>query len=295
MLGEAVVIELAQHLLPGQLALLHVVQTLLHVGGKFQIGDIGEILLHPRGDRLAQIGDIQALALFLHIAAVKNGGHRGCVGGGTTDAVFLHGPDQRRLGIVGGRRGEVLCGREVLQRQGLALLQIRQGGLLLLLVVVIPALLVHGGIAGEFQLAGGGPEQMCVGADIHGHAVIDGVGHLAGQKTAPDQAVQPVLLRRQVSPDGVRRQGHIAGSDGLVGVLGPGLGLVLSGRGRHITLAVALLNEAAGVGLRLVTDAQRVGTHVGDQTHGALAGDIHALVQLLGDGHGAAGRHVQLA
>ena len=80
-----------------------------------------------------------------------------------------------------------------------------------------------------------------------------------------------------------------------MGVLGPGLGLVLAGRGRHITLAVALLNEAAGVGLRLVTDAQRVGTHVGDQTHGALAGDIYALVQLLGDGHGAAGRHVQLA
>ena len=294
-LGKAVVIKLMQHLLPRQLALLHIIQPLLHIGGEFQVGNVREILLHPGGHRLAQIGDEQVLALLLHIAPVKDGGHRGCVGGGTADAVFLHGPDQRRLGIVGRRRGKVLAGHEILQRQRLALLQLRQGRLLLLLIIVIPALLIHGGIAGELQLAGGGPEAVTVGGDLHRHAVIDGVGHLAGQKAAPDQPVQPVLLLGQIAPDGLRRQLHVAGADGLVGVLRPGLRLILTGRGGYIAFAVAILNKVPGVTLGLVADAQRVGTHVGDQTHGALAGDVHALVQLLGDGHGTAGRHIQLA
>ena len=80
-----------------------------------------------------------------------------------------------------------------------------------------------------------------------------------------------------------------------MGVLCPGLRLILTGRGGYIAFAVAVLNEVPSVTLCLVADAQRVGTHVGNQTHGTLAGDIHTLIQLLGDGHGAAGRHVQLA
>ncbi len=42
-------------------------------------------------------------------------------------------------------------------------------------------------------------------------------------------------------------------------------------------------------------EIERVGTHVGDETHRALARDVHALVELLGDGHGAARRHIELA
>ena len=38
-----------------------------------------------------------------------------------------------------------------------------------------------------------------------------------------------------------------------------------------------------------------VGTHIGDQTHGALALNVHAFIELLGDGHSAPGRHIQLA
>ena len=79
-----------------------------------------------------------------------------------------------------------------------------------------------------------------------------------------------------------------------MGVLGPGLGLVLLGALRAIGRAVAAFNEAAGRCLGLVGDTQGVGTHIGDQTHGALAADVHALIQLLGDGHGPAGSHVQL-
>ena len=80
-----------------------------------------------------------------------------------------------------------------------------------------------------------------------------------------------------------------------MGVLGPGLGLVLPGHVGAIGRAVAGLYQLAGLGLGLVGDTQRVGTHIGDQTHGALAGDVHALIQLLGNGHGPTGRHIQLA
>ena len=80
-----------------------------------------------------------------------------------------------------------------------------------------------------------------------------------------------------------------------MGVLGAGLGLELAGLAGVIVLAVAALDKAPGGGGGLVGQAQGVGTHIGDQTHGALPGDVNALVELLGDGHGAAGGHVQLA
>ena len=55
-----------------------------------------------------------------------------------------------------------------------------------------------------------------VAHDLHGHAVIDGIGHLAGQKPAPDQAVQAVLLAAQRFFHLLRRQIDAAGADGLM-------------------------------------------------------------------------------
>ena len=78
-----------------------------------------------------------------------------------------------------------------------------------------------------------------------------------------------------------------------MGVLGAGLGLVAVGLGVIVTVAAG--DEGLGRGQGLLADPQGVGTHIGDEAHGALALDVHALVQLLGDGHGAAGGHVQLA
>ena len=187
----------------------------------------------------------------------------------------------------------MLAGLEALQGHHLAGLQLRQGRLPVLLVIV-PALLIHGGVAGKFQAAGAGPEGVLSGGNVHADAVVHGVGHLAGQEAAPDQPVQAILLAGQVALHLLRGQGDAAGADGLVSVLGPGLGLVLLGGLRAIGRAVAAFDKAAGRRLCLVGDPQGVGTHIGDQTHGALAADVHALIQLLGDGHGPAGGHVQL-
>ena len=237
---------------------------------------------------------MEVLALLHHVLPVQNGGHRGCIGGGATDALFFHSPDEGGIGIVGRGLGEVLVPAEFLQGQGLSLRQGRQGGLLLLLVVVL-ALFIHGGIPGKFQAGGTGAEAVSRGVDLHGHAVIHGVGHLAGHKAAPHQLIEPVLLTGQALFQVLRRPVHVTGADGLVGVLGIGLGLVVVGPlGGIVLLAVAAHNKVLGGGNGLLADAEGVSTHIGDQAHGALALNVHALVQLLGDGHGAAGGHGQL-
>ena len=130
---------------------------------------------------------------------------------------------------------------------------------------------------------------------LDAHAVVDGVCHLAGEKAAPDQAVQAVLLARQVALDLLGCEGDIAGADGLVRVLRAGLRLILARRLGAVIRTVAPIDEVARRGLCLLGDAQRVGTHVGDQAHRALARDVDALIELLGDGHRAPGRHVELA
>ena len=140
-----------------------------------------------------------------------------------------------------------------------------------------------------------GPELVPGALHLNGHAVIDGLGHLAGQKPAPDELVQPILLAGQVLLQLLRGEVHIRGTDGLVGVLGRVLGLEAAGLFGIIVLAVPSLDEGLGGSQSLLRQAQRVGSHVGNQTHGALSGDVHALIQLLGHGHGAPRGHVQLS
>ena len=233
------------------------------------------------------------LAVLHHVLPVQNGGHRWGVGGGAADAVLLHGPDQRGIGVPGGGLGEVLVLLEAAALKRLALAQLRELAELLL-ALLVPALLVDGCIAVELYIAAGGAKLLLVADHRHRHAVIDGIGHLAGDKAAPDQPVEPVLLGAQIPLDLVRGQKHIAGTDGLVGVLCPGLGLEVAGILGTVAVSIAPEDELSHVSQGLLADAQAVGTHVGDEAHGALPGDVHALVELLGDGHGPPGGHVQL-
>ncbi len=184
----------------------------------------------------------------------------------------------------------MLIGGEALEIQAVSLLKLRQGGFLLLFLLV-PALLIDGGIACEFQAGGAGPEIVAPGLDFHRHAVIDRVGHLAGHKAAPDEPVEPVLLTGEVRLQVLRGPADIAGTDGFVGVLGARLGLVAVGFG--VGVPVTAQDEALGLRQGLFGKAQRVRTHIGDEAHGALPGDVHALIELLGDGHGPPGSHAQ--
>ena len=224
----------------------------------------------------------------------EDGGYRGRVGGRAAYALFLHRADERRLRIAGGRLGELLLLVELHGLGAVALVELGQGlfrgrGVLLALVVI------DGGAAGEHELGVVGAEDVALAGGVHHDVVVHGVRHLACDEAAPDQAVEHVLLLGEVLPDLLGREGGVGGAYGLVRVLGAGLGLVAARLRRAVGLAVVCGYEAARGSDGVVREAQRVGTHVGYETHGAEAGDIHALIELLGDGHGAPGRHAQAA
>ena len=125
--------------------------------------------------------------------------------------------------------------------------------------------------------------------------VQGGRDHLAGDGALPDQLVQRVLIGIEVGADGFRRDRDRGRTDRFVRLLGVlGLGLEQSGAGRHIVRAVALEDQRADLGERLLGEVDRIGAHVGDQTDRTAAG-IDALVQLLGDPHGALGGETHLA
>ena len=80
-----------------------------------------------------------------------------------------------------------------------------------------------------------------------------------------------------------------------MGVLGGGgrAGLPAAGGLVHIGFAPAPADELLGRGHRLVRDAQRVGTHIGDEAHGAVVLDVHPFIQRLGGPHRAGGRKAE--
>ena len=236
---------------------------------------------------------MQVLAVLHHILPAHDGGDGGGVGGRAADAPLLQSPDESGLGVPGGGLGELLLGLHPGVFQLLPLLQVGQRGLDLAGLLVL-ALLVHRQKARELHLGPAGLEHIPGAGDLQVHAVVNGGGHLAGQEAAPDQLIQPELLRGQVLFDALGGQLHVGGADGLVGVLCPGLGLEPPGGVRQVLLPIPGGGKLPGGGNGLVGQAQGVGTHVGDKTHGALSLDIHALIQLLGDGHGPPGAHVQL-
>ena len=164
----------------------------------------------------------------------------------------------------------------------------------LFLVFLVPSFLVDGQEAGEAQILMVGAERMPLAVGVDGRGVIDCIGHLAGHEAAPDQLVEPVLIPGQIRLQGLRVEAHIAGPDGLVCVLRGALGFEAAGCTGVVVLAIAFFNVVLGGGKRFLRQAQGIGTHIGDQTHGALAGDVNALIELLRQRHGALGSHVEL-
>ena len=244
-------VELAQHLLPLGLPRLHLVQAALHLGGEVGVHDVREFLLHQSRDHLAQGGGAQVFALLHHVLPIGDGGDGGGVGGRTAHPLLLQGLDQGGLGEPGRGLGEVLAGGQAVELQGLPLLQVGQGRLGRLLVLV-PALLVNSRKAVELHRGMAGPKAVARRFRFDGDAVVHRPRHLAGQKTAPDQLVQPVLVGGEALFQVLRSQGHVGGPDGLMGVLGGALGLEPAGLFRIVLLAVAALDESPGRRQRLL-------------------------------------------
>ena len=275
---------------------LDLIELVLHVRGKLVVRDRLELVHEQTGNALAERRRTQRAALLGDVVAVDDGRDGRRIGGRTADAALLHRTDERRLGIARGRLRKVLRRLELLSGQPVALVEARQrlSGCVLLLFVV-RALLVDRRKARERDRMAGGAEHLSLADDIRGDRVEDGVRHLAGDKARPDEAVQLELVGRKVPADLLGQQLHVGRADGFVRVLRARLGLVNARLAGIVVLAVAALDEACRSSGRLVSQTERVGTHIGDQTGKAVLAQLDALIQLLRDAHGAARRHVQLA
>ncbi len=280
---------------PLQLALLDLVQLALHVGGELDLENVGELLGKYLVDHHPQLGGLQRAALLGGVLPVDDGADDDGVGRGPADAGGLQGLDQAGLVEPRRRLGEMLLGQQLQQFQGLARLQLRQ---VLGLGVLVAVVLLHP--VGrqepvEGQPGAAGPEQEAPGPDVGRPHRVDGRGHLAGQKAAPDQAVELELVRGQEPPDALRRPVCGGGPDGLVTLLGALARPVVPGLRGQVFGAEMGRDEGPGRGRGLGGHAHRVGAHVGYQAHRPLVAQFDPLVQLLGHRHGLFGREPQAA
>ena len=106
--GDEVAPEIAEHVLPVELAGGDQVELFLEVGGEV-VFDVAreEALEERRDDAAAVLGDEAAL-VEPHIVAVAQDVERRGIGRGAADAELLHLLDQARLGVARRRLGEVL-------------------------------------------------------------------------------------------------------------------------------------------------------------------------------------------
>ncbi len=162
------------------------------------------------------------------------------------------------------------------------------------LALVVPPFLIDGGEAGKAHTLMAGPEHMTGALRVDRHRVIDGAGHLGGQEAAPNELIELILVGGQAHFHPLRVQLHMRGPDGLVAVLGPRLCLKLMEFSVVIAAAVPGPDEIRRGGHGLRGQSQGVGTHIGDDTCGALPFHIDALIELLGNHHGLFGGEAQL-
>ena len=199
--------------------------------------------------------------------------------------------------------GSVKCCSELerLQRQRLPFLEFGQLVLqrLVFLVLAVLGLLVDLQEAFELQHRATHPEAvihaLAAGVDIDRRLVKDRRVHLRRHKALPDELVNLELIFLQILLDVFRAPGGRRRTNRFVRVLRVLLRLEGVGRLRQKLRAILLADQLAHLGDRVVRDARRIGTHVGDQADGSLFAQINAFIQALGDHHGALHAEAQLA
>ena len=125
-------------------------------------------------------------------------------------------------------------------------------------------------------------------AHPQGHATPNGIAHLTGKRTLPNQLIQSGFIAAQLALDQFRKGRRVAsGTDCLVSLLRVlNLALVRAGLVRQKLRAEGLGDARPGLFDGQVAQGHRVGTHVSDEA---------VLVQLLSGAHGALGVKAKLA
>ena len=300
--GEPV-IEGVQQLHIGDLTGFDLVELVFHVGRKLIVCDRLELINQQTGHALAQRGRTQAAVFLADVVAVDDGSDGRRVGGRTANALFFHRADERCLGVACGGLGEVLGRVDLIRRQGIALAECGQRFarlglfcLFALLVIVVRALLVDRGKAREGDGVAGSAEDMSLTRNIGRDGIQNGISHLAGNKARPDELIELVLVGGELIAHRIGFDVHVGRADGFVRILCRTLGLEHARLARVALCAVALLNVCGSSCGGLIGQAQRVGTHVGDQTGQAVfTAQLDAFVQFLRHAHGTSGHHIELA
>ena len=132
--------------------------------------------------------------------------------------------------------------------------------------------------------------------DVDGGLIEDGGHHLRRDEAHPDQ---PVKLQLVFLQDTSRRSRVSAArrSDEWLRArpARPSCSCRCSAVSGTILRAEALADQSANFVERVVGDARRIGTHVGDKTDRAFLAELDAFIQLLREHHGALDAEAELA
>ena len=198
----------------------------------------------------------------------------------------------------------MLIGQHLRERDGLA--DFHRGKLAVLVLAFIDrigvglgiaAFLVHGEKARVDHGGAAGAERgIAAGIEVDRHRVQRRVLHLAGDRALPDQIVELALVVIEEAGHAGRRMQRRGRADRLVRFLRVlGFGTVQMRVFGQRARAVVARDDLADFRDRVVGQAHRIGTHVGDQADRAFVAERDAFVQTLRDAHGAAGGEPQLA
>ena len=208
--------------------------------------------------------------------------------------------DQRGFRESRRRFGEVLRAAQLDELYRLTFNEGRQDTVVVIFRGVIDAFEIDRHEAREHQRRAVGTQQVTLWAvgtrqQIDGDGIEHGVGHLAGDGAFPDQRIEALQIVVDAALEHLRQHCGGGRSDGFVGFLGVARFVLVEARALgHRRLAIQPRDDLADLAEGLVGEVHGIGTHVGDETHRALA-VVDTFVELLCKAHGALCAEPELA
>src|SRR5262249_38794530 len=247
------------------------------------VDEAAEVLLEQVDDRECEERRHERGALLEDVAAVEDRADDRRVCRRAPDAELLERSHGRRL--RGARRRDRLWSLWLVAPplDGVALAQVRQPPLVVVVGVGVAAFLVRGEEAAERDHGARRPELRLFAlrrgaGDPQRHGLARGVLHLRGDGSHPNQLVERELIAIQLAGQRFRKAERVAGRTNrlvcLLRVLH--LALVAARRVRNVLGAVELARLIAGSRQRSLGQRRRVGAHVRD---------VAVLVETLRDAH----------
>ena len=295
--------EIAQHLLPVDLAVRDLVELLFEIGGEIVFDIAREEALEEGGDEPALVlGHRAASCRCAHIRDRVSTASVDGIGRRAADAELFHALDQRRLGEARRRLGEMLA--SLRSSRASARRRRHIGGRRPRFLVLARRRGLPGRARGSRRSGRPGRWRADRAARAPASASMSTVVRSSSadsiwlaMRALPDQLVELRLLGLELR---VRhrfgRRLEVGRTDRLVRFLGVlRLGRVVARRVRQVLRRrIRLAMTLARAGDRLGRHVDAVGAHIGDQADG-LAADVDALVEALRDLHGARWREAELA